>query len=147
MDKRGPPIGKKPARILHTARHAYDRDQPFLGWVFAIARYKLIDHCRRGARGVAVPVDCIDELPAQDASGAIEARLDIERALARLPERTRDLLRAIELDQFSEAEAAQKLGMTNDAARVAVYRAIKTLARHVSSGGTAGSRDPYARPH
>lgn len=31
---------------IHQKRHTYDTQQPFTAWVFAIARYKWIDHLR-----------------------------------------------------------------------------------------------------
>ena len=33
--------------VIHTQRHTYDPEQPLTPWVYAIARYKLIDHLRR----------------------------------------------------------------------------------------------------
>ena len=77
---------------------------------------------------MAVPVEDIEDLPGQDATCAIEARLDIGRALARLPERARALLKAVKLDELSDAEAAEKTGMSEGAVRVAVHRAIRILA-------------------
>src|SRR5262249_32357231 len=32
---------------VHTHRHTYDRSQPFMPWVYAIARYKFLDYLRR----------------------------------------------------------------------------------------------------
>jgi len=32
---------------IHTRRHTYDPAEPLMPWVYAIARYKLIDHLRR----------------------------------------------------------------------------------------------------
>jgi RNA polymerase sigma-70 factor, ECF subfamily len=38
---------------IHTRRHTYDRSQPVTPWVFAIARYRLIDHLRRSKSSAA----------------------------------------------------------------------------------------------
>src|SRR5260370_10133293 len=50
-------IGKGPADAedlvqetliaLHTRRHTYDRSKPLTPWVYAIARYRLVDFLRR----------------------------------------------------------------------------------------------------
>ncbi len=32
---------------IHTRRHTYDASQPFTPWMYAIARYKLVDYLRR----------------------------------------------------------------------------------------------------
>ena len=35
---------------VHAKRHTYDPDRAFLPWFYAIARYKIIDHLRSGAK-------------------------------------------------------------------------------------------------
>jgi RNA polymerase sigma-70 factor (ECF subfamily) len=115
---------------IHTRRETYDRGQVFTAWAFAIARYKLIDHYRRSGRRVFVPLEDAGALFAEDDSAAADARADIERALARLPERTRALVRGVKLDELSHAEAAEKSGMTEGAVKVAVHRGLKALTAH-----------------
>jgi RNA polymerase sigma-70 factor (ECF subfamily) len=112
---------------IHTRSETYDRSQFFTAWAFAIARYKLIDHYRRSGRRVLVPLEDAGALFAEDESGAAEARADIERALARLPERTRALVRGVKLEELSHAEAAARSGMTEGAVKVAVHRGLKAL--------------------
>jgi RNA polymerase sigma-70 factor, ECF subfamily len=38
---------------IHTQRHTYDPAEPLTPWVYAIARYKLIDHLRRNRASLA----------------------------------------------------------------------------------------------
>src|SRR5450759_1234398 len=38
---------------IHTRRHTYDPAEPLTPWVYAIARYKLIDHLRRTRASMA----------------------------------------------------------------------------------------------
>src|SRR5687768_6685014 len=45
---------------VHTRRAAYDRDRAFTAWLFAIARYKLIDHYRRSR--ATVPIDSLEDM-------------------------------------------------------------------------------------
>ena len=44
---------------LHTRRMTYDRARSFTGWLYAIARYKMIDHFRR--QGRTVPIEGLEE--------------------------------------------------------------------------------------
>ena len=115
---------------VHNQRHTYDPDQPLTAWVYAIARYKWIDHLRRGAnREVAVP-DFDDEtsLWATAATEAADARRDLAKLLDRLPERQRLPIVYVKIEGLSVAEAAQRTGMSVTAVKVAVHRGLKALA-------------------
>ncbi|WP_454686750.1 sigma-70 family RNA polymerase sigma factor [Agrobacterium leguminum] len=113
---------------LHAKRETYDRARPFTAWFFSIARYKLIDHYRgRGARLLA-EVELDETLEAEPSVDAVTARMDVERLLDELPERQRDLIRRVKLEGHSIAEAAQKSGQTELAARVGIHRTLKVLA-------------------
>ena len=86
---------------VHSRRETYDRTQPLTPWIYAIARYRLIDHYRRTGRRAFIKLDdAYAELRAEDASAAAEARKDVEAALATLPERTRVLLRRLKLEEL-----------------------------------------------
>ncbi|HEY3638231.1 MAG TPA: sigma-70 family RNA polymerase sigma factor [Rhizomicrobium sp.] len=111
---------------IHTRRGTYDRSQLFTAWTYAIARYKLIDHFRRKGRAKSVPLED-QALFVADESSSVEARLDIERAMATLPAATQSLIRDIKLREFSNAEAAASRNMSETAAKVAVHRGIKKL--------------------
>src|SRR6266403_5854897 len=50
---------------LHTRRHTYDRSQLLTPWVYAIARYRLVDYLRRTRTSMAdVAIDEADQVPA-----------------------------------------------------------------------------------
>ena len=121
---------------IHTRRGTYDRTQPFTAWACAIARHKLLDHFRRRGRAVIVPIEDGGALFVSDESAGVEARHDLETALAGLPPATRNLIRDIKLKEFSNAEAAASRGMTEGAVKVAVHRGLKRLAAilHVEAG-------------
>lgn len=113
---------------IHTRRETYDQSQALTPWVYAIARYKLIDHYRRSGRRVFVPVeDAASELRVDDESAAVNARRDVEVALASLPARTRELLRDLKIRELSVAEAAGRAGMSEGAVKVAAHRGMKAL--------------------
>ncbi len=116
---------------IHTHRETYDHTEAFSPWAYAIARHKLVDHYRRAGRRVSVPLEDAGELFSEDASFAVESRRDIERALERLPERTRALIRSVKLDERSNAEVAAERGMSESAVKVAIHRGLKILAAHL----------------
>ncbi|MFC5422330.1 sigma-70 family RNA polymerase sigma factor [Bosea eneae] len=122
---------------LHLSQHTYDRTSPVTAWAHAIARYKLIDHLRRSGRHAgSLPLDDEAYQLADPTGGAAsEARLDLERAMATLPERTRRLIDRVKLQGGSIAEAAQAAGMTETAAKVAIHRGLQAMARFLSRRG------------
>jgi len=126
---------------LHLSRHTYDRSSPVTAWAHAIARYKLVDHLRRSGRHAGnLPLD--DEayqLAAPPDSSGAEARLDLERALKVLPERTRGLIDRVKLQGASVAEAASAAGMTETAAKVAIHRGLQAMAKFLSRRGARPS--------
>ncbi len=113
---------------VHAKRATFDRSQSVSAWVYAIARYKLIDHYRRSGRRVHVPLEEAGELWVADESAAVDARRDIERGLADLPERARDLVRSVKLQEVPVAEVAARTGMSEGAVKVAVHRGFVRLA-------------------
>ena len=122
---------------LHLARHTYDPAIPVSAWAHAIARYKLIDHLRRSGRHRGhLQIEDEALALAVPANAASDAKLDIERALAGLPERTRALIDRVKLQGASLAEAAQAAGMTETAAKVALHRGLKAMAKILSGRRT-----------
>ncbi|WP_226576366.1 sigma-70 family RNA polymerase sigma factor [Acuticoccus sediminis] len=111
---------------VHTRRATYDRDRPFTAWMFAIARYKLIDHFRRAHR--LQPIDELEEtLPAADEEASVMAQLDVDRLLAELPPKQARMIRATKLEGLSVAEAADAGGIGESDVKVSVHRGLKAL--------------------
>jgi RNA polymerase sigma-70 factor (ECF subfamily) len=54
---------------IHLKRHTWRDDAPVLPWVYAIARYKLIDAFRRRGRRIEVDVDDFADTIAQPEAG------------------------------------------------------------------------------
>ena len=115
---------------VHNQRHTYDAGQPLTAWVRAIAKYKLVDFLRRrGSRdAVTGSLDDVDEILAVASYDALEARRDIERLLAALPDRHRLPIVHVKLGGLSVAEAARLTGMSESAVKVGVHRGLKALA-------------------
>ena len=112
---------------IHTRRVTYDPAQPFTAWAYAMARYKLIDFWRRRRTRGHVPLESVEDTLWAPDDGAPEARLDLERMLAILPERQRHLLWDVKITGLSLAEAGGRAGMTEGAAKVALHRAMAAL--------------------
>jgi len=115
---------------VHTQRHTFDPTAMFAPWLYAIARYKLIDcYRRRGSRGREQTIDDASALFATRNDTAVEARCDVQAMLARLPPRHRGPIELVKLQGLSVAEAAARLGMGESAVKVGIHRGLKTLAR------------------
>jgi RNA polymerase sigma-70 factor (ECF subfamily) len=122
---------------LHTKRDTYDPAYPLTAWLYAIARYRLIDHVRRQRRrGVQAPLE--DDTAFTDSeSGAADARRDIGVLLAHLPAKQRDAIRLVKLDEKSVRETAQEMGISESDVKISIHRGIKTLSRLMTGGPPA----------
>jgi RNA polymerase sigma-70 factor (ECF subfamily) len=113
---------------IHLKRGTWDVDRPIGPWLTTIVRNKLIDSLRRRGRRVNVPIeDFVDILEASDDTGDTD-RMDAEQLLERLGDPQRDIVRSISLQGAGVRETAARLNMTEGAVRVALHRALKTLA-------------------
>jgi RNA polymerase sigma-70 factor, ECF subfamily len=92
---------------LHTRRNTFDRSQLLTPWVYAIARYKLVDYLRRtkGAN-MDVQVEEAEGVFALDDVSAVDSGLDLNKLLAQLKPKTRQAIQFVKLDGLSVSEAA-----------------------------------------
>jgi len=115
---------------VHIKRATWDTSLSFTAWAHAVARYKLIDHWRRCKIRQTLPIDDHSEfLAAEEHDPGVG--LELDRALASLPERQRVLVSDVKLVGLSLAQAGAKAGMTEGAAKVALHRALKALAERM----------------
>ena len=113
---------------IHTHRHTYDRSQLLTPWVYAIARYRLVDYLRRTKTSVMdVPIEEAEEILAGDDPLAVESGLDLEKLMAQLAPKSRQAIQYIKLDGLSVSEAAARSGMSQSAIKVSVHRGLKAL--------------------
>ena len=115
---------------LHTKRDSYDPALPLTAWLYAIARYRLIDHLRRQKRrGPHQPIDDLD-LGAADANvAASDARRDLATLLEKLPAKQQKAIRLVKLEDKSVAEAAALTGLSPSDIKISIHRGLKTLMR------------------
>lgn len=124
---------------IHNQRLSYDTGVPLTAWIHAIARYKLIDWLRRHARrgGLHDPIDDENALFSSADEEAGDARRDLGKLLATLPDKQRDAIIYTKLDGLSVREAASALQMSEAAVKVSVHRGLKALAATLRDGNEA----------
>ncbi|MBI1171010.1 sigma-70 family RNA polymerase sigma factor [bacterium] len=123
---------------LHLKRHTWRQDHPVRPWVYAIARYKVIDAFRKRGAAIHLPIeDYSDILPAEAEADPVhrqdEAR-EVERLLGQLDPRSAEIVRAVSLREESQATVGARLQMSPANLRVTLHRAMKKL-------GTLGRRE------
>lgn len=115
---------------LHTRRHTYDRSQLFTPWLYAIARYKLLDYLRRTKASIKdVPIEEAPEIEGPDDGTYVESTLDLEKLLAELSPKARRTIQYVKLDGLSVSQTAERTGMSESAVKVSVHRGLRSLAR------------------
>jgi RNA polymerase sigma-70 factor (ECF subfamily) len=114
---------------VHGQRHTYLRTLPLTAWVHAIARYKLMDLFRSRAARDALndPLDDELEVFAASDADAADARRDLDKLLATLPDGQRLPIMHMKLQGLSVIETAQVTGMSESAVKVGVHRGLKAL--------------------
>jgi RNA polymerase sigma factor (sigma-70 family) len=118
---------------VHAARATYDSDRPFMPWLVAIARRRIIDavrrQIRRGRREEPFDDRTVTFVAAQtNTSGEGAVRADALRvAIAQLPRGQRLAIELLKLREMSLEEASVATGSTVGALKVATHRAMTTL--------------------
>ena len=115
---------------VHTRRAAYDRDRPFTAWLYAVARYRLIDYLRR--RMASVSLDDVEAtLVEEDFEQASQARMDVDVLLSSLSPKQARAIRDTHIEGKSVAEAAAGAGIGESDVKVSVHRGLKALAARI----------------
>lgn len=110
---------------IHTKRHTYNPQYPFMPWLKTIARHKWIDRIRNLVRQAEVEIP--DSLTLNAAVDAVTARQDVSKLLASLPDKQARVIRLVRIDGLSMEEAAQKSGQSVAAVKVNIHRGLKRL--------------------
>jgi RNA polymerase sigma-70 factor (ECF subfamily) len=115
---------------VHTRRASYDRARPFTAWLYAVARYRMIDHYRR--RRLSVPIEDVDDvLVAEGFEEALSAHMDVDRLLNALSPKQARAIRDTHLDGKSIAEAAAGAGIGESDVKVSVHRGMKAIVNRI----------------
>lgn len=115
---------------VHTRRMSFDRNRAFKAWLFAIARYKMIDQFRRARQTWAI--DDLEDILASDGfEDAANARMDVDQLLADLPDKQSLLIRKTRIEGHSVADAARETGFGESDVKVSIHRGLKALAARI----------------
>lgn len=120
---------------IHRARQTYDPARSFTGWLRVIAERRAIDLLRRfgrqHAREIHAPLvfeSYADETADLTHKGGDSAGSNrVKKALAALPERQREAVQVLLLEERSLAEAAAATRRSKVALKVNLHRALKAL--------------------
>ncbi len=118
---------------VHRARQTYDPSRSFNAWLRTIADRRAIDLLRRIGRQHAREVHAPDDFEtfaderADPANAGPSAGGHVNEALARLPERQREAVRLLVLEEQSLSEAAATTRRSKGALKVNLHRALKAL--------------------
>lgn len=128
---------------IHRARATYDPRRPFDAWLRVIAERRSIDLVRQtvrhGGREVHAPQAFEDHAdnttdPARGLEQA-DAAGRVGRAMAALPERQREAVRHLVIQEQSLAETAAATGRSKGSLKVNLHRALKALRVHLEGKG------------
>jgi RNA polymerase sigma-70 factor (ECF subfamily) len=117
---------------VHTVRHRWDADRPFLPWLHAIVRYKLSDAVRRRRREARyrheLTLEEWSHVLAEPHEDPDVGLVNLDRHLDELSTGQREVVRSLALEGASVRETAQKLKTSEGAVRVTLHRALQRLA-------------------
>jgi RNA polymerase sigma-70 factor (ECF subfamily) len=125
---------------LHTARATYDPERPFLPWLLAIARNRMVDALRRQGRRAANEVSVAEypetsfEQTANKTDGGYGDPEALRRAIGQLPPGQRRAVELLKLQEMSLKEASARSGMSVGALKVAVHRGMIALRKALNNG-------------
>jgi RNA polymerase sigma-70 factor, ECF subfamily len=116
-------------------RASYDASQPFTPWVFAIARYRFVDHLRRARVRATTSLDGLEDLFGTEDHEQVATEMDVERMLSMLPAKQSDAIRMTRIEGHSIDEVAQLTGQSQSAIKVGIHRGLKRLRAFLTKDG------------
>jgi RNA polymerase sigma-70 factor (ECF subfamily) len=125
---------------VHAVRATYNPERPFVPWLLAITRNRLVDGARRHARSTAHETH-IENLAVTFAGGSTNTEADrygdleeLKEAIRTLPPVQRDAIQMLKLGEMSLKEAAGASHTSVGALKVATHRAMTALRKILVKG-------------
>jgi RNA polymerase sigma-70 factor (ECF subfamily) len=113
---------------IHVKRHTWREDAPLRPWLYAIARHKVVDAFRRRGRQIDISAEAFLDDIAGDPDPDPMQNHDMDKILGALDPRSADIVRGFGIHGETAADTAKRLNMSEGAVRVALHRALKTIA-------------------
>jgi len=108
---------------LHQKKHTFRSDNPILPWLYAIARYRFIDHYRSKKRLPRME-EISDDFKAEETS---EPFLNLDEILVMLTPKQKEMVMLVKVEGASYSEAAVALGMSVSSVKVGIHRILKSV--------------------
>lgn len=116
---------------VHKSLNTYAADRPFKPWLHAIINFRRADFLRKHyskKKDKQMPYDeaLLEKQYVTDPAHAGEYK-DIEKQLADLPEKQRDVFVKMKIKGYSAKEIAEEMDMTESAVKVSAHRTMNKL--------------------
>lgn len=115
--------------------HGYRGDAKFGTWLTSIGVRTTLNHLTRTDGRETEPIGDVPS-PESDAAGAV---VDIERALASLPDHQRIVVVLHEIEGLTHEEIGEQLGMAAGTSKATLSRARQALRAALTEGGSNGA--------
>jgi RNA polymerase sigma factor (sigma-70 family) len=121
---------------IHTRRGTFDRTRPFTAWLYAVARYRMVDFYRRrrdlvSLENLEVALAENGFLTAESFEDASSARMDLDALLGTLSAKQARAIRDTHVEGRTAAEAAAAAGLSESDVKISVHRGLKALAARI----------------
>src|SRR6202046_5415952 len=113
---------------IHRVRHTYRPSEPLLPWVYAIARRVRVDNYRKRQRIASREISALVLPEAPTQKNEVKTALpSFEDLVASLPERQREVLTMLKVNELSLEEVARATSSTVGAVKQKAHRAYQQL--------------------
>jgi len=106
---------------------SFKGQSPLRTWLHRVAVNIVLEHLRGAKRDALRMIDADDSLAGRSDIAALDARMDVNAALARLPAGSRTVFVLHDVEGYSHEEIAEMTGIAQGTARAQLFRARQRL--------------------
>lgn len=118
---------------IHRARGSYERGEPVLPWLLAIARHARVDFFRKWQRTAGRELELPETVRMPDAKGDTMQAKNLMNLISTLPEGQREVIVLLKLTGMTAEEVARATGSTAGAVKQKAYRAYQAIRQAMNS--------------